>query len=251
MQTYARQGGTSTIFVNDDGLRLLSAADRDQRIAYYANHNIGWVARPTHDGAEGGFKRAGRFKKASNMNYALALSLKAEKHLEQLQAAESEQRFSATGSSAPGGGTQGSDFGGYGMQYQQREGEEQGEIRGGRWEDELEERALGMAIDAVYEQSGRKFRPWAANGKACRLGEIVLIIDSDTIVPEDCLRDAAREMAECPTVAIIQHESGKSSLVTSEITAAEPVSQMLCRSRITISKTASRTSLGVSTDVFP
>jgi hypothetical protein len=32
MQTYARQGGTSTIFVNDDGLRLLPAADRDERL---------------------------------------------------------------------------------------------------------------------------------------------------------------------------------------------------------------------------
>jgi len=37
--------------------------------------------------------------------------------------------------------------------------------------------------------------------------QIVLIVDSDTIVPEDCLRDAAREMAEDPRVAIIQHES--------------------------------------------
>src|SRR5258706_7992609 len=40
-----------------------------------------------------------------------------------------------------------------------------------------------------------------------RLGEIILIVDSDTIVPEDCFRDAAREMAESPEVAIIQHES--------------------------------------------
>ena len=39
------------------------------------------------------------------------------------------------------------------------------------------------------------------------MGEVVLIVDSDTVVPEDCLRDAARELAECPEVAIIQHES--------------------------------------------
>lgn len=69
MQTYARQGGTSAIFINDDGLRLLSPAKRDERLAFYANHNIGWVARPKHDPKPGGFKRAGRFKKASNMNY--------------------------------------------------------------------------------------------------------------------------------------------------------------------------------------
>ena len=87
MQTYARQGGTSTIFVNDDGLRLLSVEDRDARILFYANHGIGWVARPKHDDSSpSGFKRAGRFKKASNMNYALALSLTAEKHLAELLA---------------------------------------------------------------------------------------------------------------------------------------------------------------------
>jgi cellulose synthase/poly-beta-1,6-N-acetylglucosamine synthase-like glycosyltransferase len=39
------------------------------------------------------------------------------------------------------------------------------------------------------------------------MGEIILIVDSDTIVPEDCFRDAARELTECPEVAIIQHES--------------------------------------------
>ncbi|OSX62224.1 hypothetical protein POSPLADRAFT_1142647 [Postia placenta MAD-698-R-SB12] len=168
MQTYARQGGTSTIFINDDGLRLLPVEERDARIAYYANHGIGWVARPKHDDAQDGFKRAGRFKKASNMNYGLKLSLLAEKHLDALQTQEKERGPRSS--------------------------------RGSR-------EALQLAIDEVYEASGRRFRPWAANGRACRVGEIILIVDSDTIVPEDCLRDAAREMAECPDVGVIQHES--------------------------------------------
>lgn len=71
MQTYARQGGTSAIFVHDDGLQLLDDQEREKRIAFYADHNIGWVARPAHSGAADGYKRAGRFKKASNMNYGL------------------------------------------------------------------------------------------------------------------------------------------------------------------------------------
>lgn len=75
-------------------------------------------------------------------------------------------------------------------------------------DEDLEEKALGLAIQEVWEESGQKWRPWAANGRATRIGEIVLVVDSDTVVPEDCLRDAAREMRECPTVAIIQHESG-------------------------------------------
>ncbi|KAJ7476112.1 hypothetical protein FB451DRAFT_1034377 [Mycena latifolia] len=33
VQTYARQGGTSTIFVNDDGLWLLPAPDHDERLS--------------------------------------------------------------------------------------------------------------------------------------------------------------------------------------------------------------------------
>ncbi|KAI0631811.1 glycosyl transferase family group 2-domain-containing protein [Trametes polyzona] len=167
MQTYARQGGTSSIIVHEDGLQLLSEEERQARVAFYADHNIGWVARPPHSSAPDGYKRAGRFKKASNMNYGLALSLKLEKHLLALEAEGAQD-------------TQ---------------------------EECLEDRALRMAIEETYEESGSKWRPWAANGKSLRVGEIILIVDSDTIVPEDCLRDAARELAECPEVAIIQHES--------------------------------------------
>ncbi|KAJ6573203.1 hypothetical protein DFH09DRAFT_1152494 [Mycena vulgaris] len=64
------------------------------------------------------------------------------------------------------------------------------------------------AAEEMYEASGRRHRPWACNGKSLRVGEIILIIDSDTIVPDDCFCDAAREMYESPDVAIIRHESG-------------------------------------------
>ncbi|KAF9813569.1 hypothetical protein IEO21_05501 [Rhodonia placenta] len=174
MQTYARQGGTSSIFVHDDGLQLVSEADRAERIAFYADNNIGWVARPPHDNAPDGFKRAGRFKKASNMNYGLALSLKLEKHLLALEA-----------EAALHGGEDAIS--------------QDGEC--------LEDKAMNLAIEQIFEESGRRWRPWASNGKSLRVGEIILIVDSDTIVPEDCLRDAARELYECPEVAIIQHES--------------------------------------------
>ncbi|KAF5357770.1 hypothetical protein D9756_001156 [Leucocoprinus leucothites] len=84
MQTYARQGGTSAIFVCDDGMQVLSEIDQLERKAFYANHNIGWTARPGHSSKPDGFKRAGKFKKASNMNYGLSISLKLEKFLAQL-----------------------------------------------------------------------------------------------------------------------------------------------------------------------
>jgi hypothetical protein len=38
-------------------------------------------------------------------------------------------------------------------------------------------------------------------------GEYILIIDSDTRVPEDCFLDAASELDASPDIAIIQHES--------------------------------------------
>ncbi|ETW76544.1 hypothetical protein HETIRDRAFT_480674 [Heterobasidion irregulare TC 32-1] len=173
MQTYARQGGTSSIFVHDDGLQLISEAERQERVTFYADNGIGWVARPKHDDSEGGFKRRGRFKKASNMNYGLTLSLRMEEWIKKLET----QKEAANG-----------------------EAEDP-------QEEELEEKALKIAIEEIYEESGKKFKPWASNAKALRVGEIILIVDSDTIVPEDCFRDAARELAESPEVAIIQHES--------------------------------------------
>ncbi|KAH6903092.1 glycosyl transferase family group 2-domain-containing protein [Coprinopsis sp. MPI-PUGE-AT-0042] len=170
MQTYARQGGTSAIFICDDGLQLIPEEQRKERLAFYANHNIGWVARPGHSGDVDGFKRAGKFKKASNMNYGLQLSLKLEKYLAQLEAE--------------------------GVDDTQNPNSEC-----------LEDRAMKMAQEEMSAETGGRWKPWCGNGKSIRMGELVLIIDADTIVPEDCFRDAAREMFESPDVAIIQHES--------------------------------------------
>ena len=75
MQSYARQGGTSAIFIHDDGLQLISKEERIKRIKFYADHNIGWVARPPHSNEPDGFKRAGQFKKASNLNYGLRVGV--------------------------------------------------------------------------------------------------------------------------------------------------------------------------------
>ena len=49
------------MFINDDGIQLISEEDRTARIEFYADHNIGWVGRPK-DGVDG-FKRRGKFKK--------------------------------------------------------------------------------------------------------------------------------------------------------------------------------------------
>ena len=249
MKTYARQGGTSTIFINDDGLQLLPPAERRARIMYYTNHGIGWVARPPHSNDADGFKRAGRFKKASNMNYALQLSLKLERHLETLVNQEKGSRFATyyqTGASKSQRLSM-STIEGLGHPSETSENDEM----------PLEDRALLLAVEEVHEAAGKRegFKPWAANGRAMRIGEIVLLVDSDTIVPEDCLRDAAREMAESPEVAIIQHESGECfpPNVDSDrlVTYAIPTLQTLCRWRITTSRMASPISPGGSIGVSP
>ncbi|KIM44070.1 hypothetical protein M413DRAFT_443129 [Hebeloma cylindrosporum] len=165
MQTYARQGGTSAILIHDDGLQSLSKEDQEKRISFYSDHNIGWIARPPHSNDADGFKRAGRFKKASNMNYGLQLSLCMEKHILALESSDYKGELS------------------------------------------LEEQGLELAIEETYEATGKKWKPWAKGARSLRIGDIILIVDSDTVVPEDCFRDAARELEECPEVAIIQHES--------------------------------------------
>ncbi|KAJ6542316.1 glycosyl transferase family group 2-domain-containing protein [Mycena vulgaris] len=165
MQTYACQGGTSAIFICDDGMQVISEEERKERIAFYTQHNIGWVARPGHN--EDGFLRKGKFKKASNLNYGIALSLNLERHLAALEAAGVAENDCEC----------------------------------------LEDNAMRLAVEKMYEESGWRHRPWASNGKSLRIGEIILLIDADTIVPEDCFRDAAREMYESPEVAVIQHES--------------------------------------------
>jgi hypothetical protein len=61
ISTYELQGGTASIFVNDDGMQLLDPETAELRTRYYRNNNIGWTARPPHQ--KDGFIRAGRFKK--------------------------------------------------------------------------------------------------------------------------------------------------------------------------------------------
>jgi hypothetical protein len=66
-------------------------------------------------------------------------------------------------------------------------------------EDELYAEAMQLAIG---ESCGTA---WAAGN--IRIGEYILIIDSDTRVPTDCFLDAVNELDDSPQVAIIQHES--------------------------------------------
>ncbi|KAK0654846.1 glycosyl transferase family group 2-domain-containing protein [Cercophora newfieldiana] len=163
MSTYELQGGSANMFINDDGLQLISEEDRLARIEFYADHSIGWVARPKH--GEDGFLRRGKFKKASNMNFALMISCKVEEKLTQFQ-------------------------------------------RTPDWTQHDEAQAYEQALKEVLEEDGRA---WADGN--IRVGDYILIIDSDTRVPADCLLDAVSEMELSPDVGILQFSSGVMQVV--------------------------------------
>jgi hypothetical protein len=48
----------------------------------------------------------------------------------------------------------------------------------------LEERALELAIQQTFEATGKRWEPWACNARSLRVGDIILLVDSDTVVPE-------------------------------------------------------------------
>jgi hypothetical protein len=124
--------------INDDGIACISEEDKEKRINFYRDNNIGWVARPRHND---NFIRKGKFKKASNMNYALNLSLKVEDAmLSRLQQHTANEKTEFINS------------------YQ-------------------EEQMYKSSLAQVLEENPRA----QADGDI-RVGEIILIVDSDTRV---------------------------------------------------------------------
>ncbi|KAI1389537.1 glycosyl transferase family group 2-domain-containing protein [Hypoxylon trugodes] len=165
ISTYELQGGSANIFVNDDGMQLISEEQAQARRDFYDENNISWVARPKHDPKpEDGsqpFLRRGKFKKASNMNYAMMVSNRVEDKLLQI-------------------------------------------TRTPDWSREDEKAAYERCFAEVLEEDEGRTQ---AEGNI-RIGDYILIIDSDTRVPEDCLLDAVSEMEQSPQVAILQFTSG-------------------------------------------
>ncbi|SNX86117.1 uncharacterized protein MEPE_04826 [Melanopsichium pennsylvanicum] len=72
MKKYELQGGKANILVCEDGMQLIDEEEQQARKEFYQTQGCGWVSRPGH--GHNGFVRAGRFKKASNMNFVLDFS---------------------------------------------------------------------------------------------------------------------------------------------------------------------------------
>ncbi|GAA6006834.1 hypothetical protein JCM10207_009110 [Rhodosporidiobolus poonsookiae] len=175
IKTYELQGGAVNIVVSDDGAQLLSDDDLATRKAFYRANGIGWAARPGHSKD---YIRAGRFKKSSNLNVTLELSIKVEQMMNSrrpLRTPDNPWTY------------------------------EEDQVL---YEECLRD-ALAKTVRVLPpkegEEKGRTLSIWGEGN--LRIGEIILIIDSDTRVPADCFLDAASEMHESPSCAIIQHVS--------------------------------------------
>ncbi|EXJ80994.1 hypothetical protein A1O3_07282 [Capronia epimyces CBS 606.96] len=173
ISTYELQGGSANIFINDDGMQLISDDKARRRAQYYEDNGIGWVARPNHapkGDAKGNniFIRAGKFKKASNMNFCLNVSNRIEDKMAEV-------------------------------------------VRTPSWNQADEDRLYHSCFDQVLSEDGD--RTWG--GGDIRVGDYILLVDSDTRVPEDCLLEAVSEMEASSEVAIIQFSSSVLNVTTS------------------------------------
>ena len=71
------------------------------------------------------------------------------------------------------------------------------------WSQADEAQAYEHCLNEVLEDNPKA---WADGN--IRIGDYILLIDSDTEVPEDCLLDAVSEMEQSPDVGIMQFSSG-------------------------------------------
>ncbi|TKY84697.1 hypothetical protein EX895_006599 [Sporisorium graminicola] len=145
---YELQGGTASILIAEDGMLVVDEEEKQARLDFYRRHDIAWIARPRHGDM---FVRAGRFKKASNLNFSMQISKKYE---DSILANPNQDR------------------------------------------------------EALLQRILKDRHPQADGEGDVSIGELILLIDSDTRIPADSLLPSAWEMASSPDVGILQHCSG-------------------------------------------
>ncbi|CEI39823.1 unnamed protein product [Fusarium venenatum] len=127
IEYYEQQGGSASVFINDDGMQIIQHDLAEARKVYYRENGIGYTARlpnckvakkggflswfkksdknagnnaekdesemsPQELSNKIGFLRKGKFKKASNMNYGLSFSNRVEDELIRLTQTECPRR---------------------------------------------------------------------------------------------------------------------------------------------------------------
>jgi len=128
--------------------RTTAQAELVARVAYYESADVAFVARPWPQPGVPGTERAGRFRKASNLNYSLRLADRLEPS-EPLS--EAHARFRAA----------------------------------------LSERAYALGV----------------SGGDIRVGEIIVQLDKDSVMPPDVIQATVPEFLADPTLAYTQHST--------------------------------------------
>lgn len=192
ISTYELQGGSANIFINDDGLQIIPEDERQARIDFYADNSIGWTARPNH--GSDGFVRRGKFKKA-RYEYIHEATSHRRPHQE-----KRKRNRNADGCCSNMN---------FGLMISNNVEAKLAEVvRHDKWSQNEEALEYERCLRDVLHEHGRA---WADGN--IRIGDYILIIDSDTRVPEDCLLDAASEMEQSPEVGIMQFSSGVMQVV--------------------------------------
>lgn len=159
-------------------MQLLDEEDLAVRKEYYDLNSIAYVARPPHSTE---FVRAGRFKKASNLNYALELSIRVEEMM--------NERRPATTNDSSSLWTNDQEDSLYKEVLAQAlidrtkmmnvkeypEGRSTGDLPKGR-KAKKEEKEKRKREEAMVVEKERAVGPWCAGN--IRMGEFVLLIDS-------------------------------------------------------------------------
>lgn len=206
--TYELQGGTAGIVVSEDGMLLVDEQEKKLRKEFYERNNVGWVARPGHN--KDGYVRKGRFKKASNLNFTCHLAVAVEQMMgeERPKTIAEVKQFRSDPlylKSTRADGQAKEEEQETEKENEMIEGWQPSELLGAEdWTDADESELYRRCLEACLP---RMHRLAQAKGDI-RIGELILMIDCDTRVPEDCLLDAATEMTLCPDIGVLQHCSG-------------------------------------------
>ena len=128
--------------------RSTAQAELVARIAYYEDADVAFVARPWPQPGVPGTERAGRFRKASNLNYSLRLA-------DRLEPSEPLSEAHA------------------------------------RFRTELPERAYALGV----------------SGGDVRVGEFIVQLDKDSMMPPDVIQATVLEFLADPTLAYTQHST--------------------------------------------
>ncbi|KAJ5593912.1 uncharacterized protein N7459_000120 [Penicillium hispanicum] len=216
VQYYEDQGGTASVFINDDGMQCIPPELAEARKQYYRENGIGYTARlPNRKTTQQQKKKdRGRFN-WFRKSKPVADNPESEKEEDP---SSSQAIANRIGFERKGKFKKASNMN-YGLAFSNRVEDELASLS------QLEAQRRGCGLedltveddDQLYQQALANIlaqdegKTWAEGN--IRIGEIILLIDCDTRVPVDCLLYGALEMHESPEVAILQHGSGVMQVV--------------------------------------